>query len=186
MRRKGTAATARPSSDPRRQAIGFVVKFLVYLGIGNVLFFVPAVDAWAIQPWTRFNAHASAAIATAFGVPSESVGTEVGSGPARLNVKQGCNGIHALLVLLASILAFPAPWSRRLVGVIAGSILLLGINLFRVVNLIVIARFHPDRLELFHVAIWQTLIVLIAFLIFLAWGMLLASRRPAAVAPDRV
>jgi exosortase H (IPTLxxWG-CTERM-specific) len=174
-----------PSPSPRRQAVVFAVLFFAYLAAGNLLFFVPAVKAGAIEPWTRLNAAASAAIASAFGVESHADGTEVSSGAARLDVKQGCNGVHALLILLSSILAFPAPWSRRLIGVVAGTVALLGINLLRVVNLIVVARYFPDRLELFHIAIWQTLIVLVAVMLFLAWGMLIASRRPPSIAADR-
>ena len=159
--------------------------FLVYLAAGNVLFFVPAVKAGAIDPWTRINAAMSAAIASAFGVESHAAGTEVTSGQATLDVKQGCNGVHALLVLVSSILAFPASWGRRVVGVAAGTVALLGINLLRVVNLIVVARYFPDKLELFHIAIWQTLIVLVALMLFLAWGMLFASRRSPSAAADR-
>lgn len=166
-------------------AMRFAALFVVYLAAGNVLFFIPAVDADVIQPWTRVNATASAAVASAFGVESQALGTEVSSGPARLNVLQGCNGLHALLVLLSATLAFPASWSRRLIGIVAGTIVLLGFNVLRVVNLIVVARYFPDKLELFHVAIWQTLIVLIALMLFLAWGMLIASRRSSSVGADR-
>ena len=174
-----------PGSTPRRRASWFIVLFLVYLAAGNVLFFVPSVDNGVIQPWTRVNAKASAAIASALGVETKAVGTEVSSGPARLNIMQGCNGVHALLILLSSILAFPATWSRRWIGVIAGTVAILGINLLRVVNLIVVARYYPDKLELFHIAIWQTLIVLIALMLFLAWGMLVASNRSPAPGADR-
>jgi exosortase H (IPTLxxWG-CTERM-specific) len=177
-------STASPLNPPR-QATWFAALFVVYLAAGNVLFFVPAVDRALVQPWTRFNAAASAAIASVFGVESDAVGTEVSSGPARLNVMQGCNGLHALLILLSSILAFPAPWSRRLIGVVAGSVALLGINVLRVVNLIVVARYVPDRLELFHIAIWQTLIVLIALALFLGWGVFIASRHTVGIGAHR-
>ena len=68
---------------------------------------------------------------------------------------QGCNGVHALPhPAIVNLPAFPPPpWSRRWIGVIAGTVAILGINLLRVVNLIVVARYYPDKLELFHIAI---------------------------------
>ena len=54
---------------------------------------------------------------------------------------------------------------------------LLGCNIIRLINLIVVAKYWPNRLELFHIYIWQTLIVLIAFALFIVWGTYFAARR---------
>jgi exosortase H (IPTLxxWG-CTERM-specific) len=160
---------------PRGLAVRFIVLFVVLLAAGNLLFMVPSVESGFIEPWTQLNATGSAALASALGVETRVSGTIVDVGTASLNIMQGCNGVHALLVLLSAILAFPAPWSRRLLGVAAGTVALLGFNLLRLVNLIVVARHFPAQLELFHVAIWQTLIVLIALALFLTWGVFLAT-----------
>jgi Transmembrane exosortase (Exosortase_EpsH). len=168
----------------RGRTAGVIVLFMAYLAVGNLLFFVPLVDQEIIQPWTRVNAKASAAIASGLGVETRAAGTVVSSGQAGLNIMQGCNGAHALLLLLSSILAFPAPWSRRLIGIVTGTVVLLGINVVRIVNLIVVARYFPDKLELFHLAIWQTLIVFIAVALFLVWGAFVASRSTADIGAD--
>jgi exosortase H (IPTLxxWG-CTERM-specific) len=160
------------------------VLFLIYLAVGNVSFFVPFVDSRVIQPWTRVNARASAAISSALGVETRAVGTVVHSGSSGVNVMQGCNGAHAVVILLSSILAFPATWGRRLIGVVAGTVAILGFNVLRIVSLIVVARYYPDKLELFHIAIWQTLIVLIAVALFLGWGVFVASRRTSGIGAD--
>jgi exosortase H (IPTLxxWG-CTERM-specific) len=147
--------------------------------VGVALLDVPFVRDGLVAPWTRFNATASAALASLCGVETTATGTFVQSGSARLNIQGGCNGAHALLILLASVLAFPAPWGRRLIGAVVGTLAVLGFNLIRLVNLIAVARYSPDHLELFHIYIWQTLIVLIALVVFLVWGSFFAESRIA-------
>ena len=161
----------------RSAAVWFLGLLAVYLIIGVFLLDVPFVRDRLVDPWTRFNAAASAELASLIGVETTATGTRVRSGPARLNILEGCNGAHALVILLATTLAYPAPWARRLVGALTGTLVLLGFNLVRLVNLIVVARYFPARLELFHVHIWQTLIVLIALAFFVVWGSFFAERR---------
>jgi len=78
--------------------------------------------------------------------------------------------VHALLILVATMLAFPAPWGRRLLGIAVGTLAVLGCNVVRLVTLIVVARYFPARLEQFHIYIWQPLIALIAFALFFVWA----------------
>jgi exosortase/archaeosortase family protein len=112
-------------------------------------------------------------------------GVSVGVAGARLVVLPGCNGMEAVLIVVASILAFPASWSRRLVGILLAAALIFGFNIVRLATLIAVARYLPARLELFHVYIWQPLIVLIAFCLFLAWASYSALERPRTPAADR-
>lgn len=161
----------------------FVLLFVAYVAAANALILVPAVADRCVDPWTRFCAASGAAIAGMFGVDSEADGATIVSGAARLDVKEGCNGVHALVILLASILAFPATWGSRTLGVAVGAVAILGANLVRIVNLIVVARYDPAHLKLFHAAVWETLIMLVAVALFVLWWRLLGSRtRPTAPA----
>jgi exosortase/archaeosortase family protein len=105
-------------------------------------------------------------------------------GPGSLEIVVGCNGVEALLILVSALLAFPAPWARRGIGVLAGTVAILGVNLVRLVNLVVVARFAPAWLDVFHVYVWQVLIVLVAVALFLVWGHYLGGSRPIAT-PSR-
>lgn len=37
-----------------------------------------------------------------------------------ISIEVGCNGIEAATILVAAMLAFPAPWKHRVFGIIAG------------------------------------------------------------------
>jgi exosortase/archaeosortase family protein len=155
----------------------FAVRFIALLVVGNALMLVPAVDAWVLSPWTTLNTVAAAKLASVLGLPAQANGSVLSSDAASINVMQGCNGFHALLIYACAVFASPVGWMARLWGLIAGSVVIFGFNLVRLVNLLAVARYAPSRLELFHVYIWQTLIVILALATFIGWGVLIARRQ---------
>jgi exosortase/archaeosortase family protein len=50
----------------------------------------------------------------------------------KLIIEKACNGMIPVLMYLASIFAFPATWKRRAIWGIAGSTLLLALNILRI------------------------------------------------------
>lgn len=153
----------------------FVVLFCVYLLASNLLLLLPPVRTGFVDPWTSANASWAAGAARFLGLPCEASGIMVSAGQGQLAVKPGCNGVHALLLCLSAILAYPASWPRRLLGVAIAAVGVFGLNLVRLVNLFFVADRFPSRLEFFHVYVWQALIALLAFGIFLVWGSFLAG-----------
>jgi exosortase H (IPTLxxWG-CTERM-specific) len=162
--------------------VWFVVLFVVYMIVGVVLLDLAFIKEWLIEPWTRFNATAAAAFAGWIGIDTTASGTSVRLATTELEVADDCNGVQAVLILLASVLAFPASWRRKIIGIGVGTVSVLGCNIIRLVNLIAVARYWPSRLELFHIYIWQTLIVLIALALFLVWGTYFAGSRASDTA----
>ena len=58
-----------------------------------------------------------------------------------------------------------------------GAIAVFGLNIIRLVNLVLVAVRWPDWLDFFHIYVWQTLMVILAFGVFLLWGTWLAGKR---------
>jgi len=129
-----------------------------------------------VEPWTRANLAAAAGLTRLLGMEATVIGTNLSSGGATLNVQNGCDGIHAALILVAAIAAFPAPLSRRLVGIAAGTLAIFGLNAVRLVNLLVVAVHLPGWLDFFHIYVWQVLIGVLAVGLFLLWGAYFARR----------
>ena len=175
------ADQAVPAGDPRGAPpppipFGrFVLLFCAVLLASNLILLVPAVRTGFVDPWTALNAAWAAELASALGLPCQTSGILVSAGSGQLAVKPGCNGVHALLLCLSAILAYPASWSRKAAGVALATVGVFGLNLVRLVNLFFVADRYPARLEFFHVYVWQTLIALLAFGIFLLWGRFLAG-----------
>ena len=162
----------------------FLLLYALYFVAGNLILLLPPVKTWFVAPWTELNTHWAATLAGLFGSGFQAVETMVYTGGLTLSVKPGCNGVHALVLCLGAILAFPATWASRALGVLMATFGIFGLNIVRLVNLFYIAQRFPDRLELFHVYIWQTLIALLAFGVFLLWGTFVASTPAAAETRD--
>ena len=167
------------------QLTRFFIFFFVYLGIGAFVLQVDSFKRGFVDPWTRLNASAAAVVTGSPGIEVDSTGISVGNGGSRLTVLPGCNGMEAVLIVVASILAFPSSWNRRLVGILFAGALIFGFNIVRLATLIAVARYLPARLELFHVYIWQPLIVLMAFCLFLVWANYSTLERPRTSTADR-
>jgi len=164
----------------------FAVRMAFYLVVGNLLLLLPWVRESFVEPWTEANVLGAVRLSRVIGEDFPAAGTLVLAGPRNLDVKPGCNGVHALVLCLSAVLAYPASGMRRVAGVVLGIVLIFGINLLRLVNLFLVARYIPDQLELFHVFLWQTLMGIVAFGVFLLWGRYLADSPgpPAAPIPD--
>lgn len=148
----------------------FLLRFVVLLlGFYALVAIQPVNDA-VVVPFTAFLVKVSAGILLAVGEQVVREGTVIRSALFAVDVKNGCNGIEATLLLLAAMLAFPASARARAAGLAIGLLAIQGVNLVRIVSLFWLGAHRRDVFELFHAAIWQTLLILLAVGIFLAWG----------------
>ncbi len=138
-----------------------------------------------VRPWTAFVASASSALIQAFdgdAVASGIVIRSLQSGFA-VAIEAGCNGIEAMLVLVAGMLAFPASWRQRAAGIAVGAFAIQALNLLRVVSLFYLGQWNREWFEWAHLYAWQALVMLDAVIVWLLWIRHVESRAaPPAVA----
>lgn len=148
----------------------FLIRFAVFLVGFYALVAIQPVNDAVVVPFTAFLVKISAGILRAIGEQVVTRGTVIQSALFAVDVKNGCNGIEAALLLVAAMLAFPAPAKARAIGLAVGLAAIQGVNLVRIVSLFWLGAHRRDVFDLFHAAIWQTLLILLAVGIFLAWG----------------
>lgn len=148
--------------------------FLVFLGIQILLFsleMLQPVQHALILPWTQGLAWLSGWLLSLFDtqvVASGKVLTHSLNGFA-VSIEPGCNGVEAMLVLLAAIMAFPAAGFYKLRGLIGGFIAIQGMNLLRIISLFYLGQWSRELFDWAHLYIWQALIMLDALVVFLIW-----------------
>lgn len=76
-------------------------------------------------------------------------------------VRGGCNGIEAIFLMVAGILAVPAPWHRRLLATAIYLPVLYVLNLFRVLMLVYVVVTYPAHFDTFHHQVGQGVMVIV-------------------------
>ena len=162
--------TREEDSSPRRRSLLFLARFAVLLVVFYFLVAWRPVNDAAIVPFTAGIARVSAAILSVLGEDVTVSGTEIRSPRFAVNIENGCNGVETALLFGAAVLAFPASWKRRLLGLGAGFLAIQVLNLFRVVTLFWIGLHRPALFNSSHTVIWQSVVVLFGVLLFLIWA----------------
>ena len=96
-----------------------------------------------------------------------------------MNIRNGCNGVEAMLIFLAAVLAFPASWKSRLTGLALGIVAIQLVNLVRVVALFLTGVYFPRIFDTSHTVIWQTIVILFGVLLWIFWANRFAAPPPA-------
>ena len=175
------------AENPRRRSVGFLLRFVVLLVVFYLIVASRPVNDAVIVPFTAGIASVSAAVLNVLGENVEVTGTEIRSRSFGVNIENGCNGVETALLFGAAVLAFPAPWKRRLLGLGAGFLAIQALNLFRVVTLFWIGLHRPALFNSSHTVIWQSVVVLFGVVLFLIWAswQRRLSPEPAPAARER-
>jgi exosortase H (IPTLxxWG-CTERM-specific) len=149
----------------------FLVWFLVLLTALFTLEMLAPVQRTLILPWTALLADLCGWLMQLFDDQIAVTGKVIRSTTSGfgVSIEPGCNGVEAMIVLLAAIAAFPAPWRYKLQGLLAGFLAIQALNLARIISLYYLGLWHPVLFEWAHLYIWQALIMLDALIVFLVW-----------------
>jgi exosortase H (IPTLxxWG-CTERM-specific) len=162
----------------------FVFTFLACLLVLFTLYILTPVQDHVILPFTSGIAHVSAWLMQLFDRDVVSSKNDIlnaltGGG---IKIVAGCNGVEAVLILVSAIIAFPAPWKHKLVGMTLGFVAIQTINLVRIISLFYLHEWSQVWFDWFHLYLWEALIILDALVFWLIWLRYL----PAVPAPRQV
>lgn len=160
----------------RRPELRFLTVFLLLLAGGFTLLSLNWVNDHAVEPFTAVVARASGAALDLLGQDVRMEGTVIRGARFAVNIRNGCNGLETLLIFGSAVLAFPAPWGTRFLGLAAGTVLIQLVNLVRVVALYLTGAYLPRLFDASHTVIWQTLVILFGVLLWVAWAHRFALR----------
>ena len=160
----------------------FFILFVALLALLFGLELTPWAQAWFVEPWTHALAGISSALVTLFDSHVVTVGKVIRSTSNNfaVSIEAGCNGVEATLVLIAAMLAFPAPWKHRLLGLVAGVLAVQFLNVLRVISLFYLGQWNRQLFEWAHLYVWQALIMLDVLVVWLIW----VRRVPGGEGPD--
>ena len=164
----------------------FLVLFVVILVSLFAAELTPAVQSAVVIPWTEALVRISAGLITLIDSHVAVFGKILQSttNGFAVSVEAGCNGIEAAIILIAAMLAFPAPWKHRVIGILAGLSAVQALNIVRVISLFYIGQWSMTVFEWAHLYLWQALIMLDVLIVWLIWIRTLpTSPSSSAVSP---
>jgi exosortase/archaeosortase family protein len=135
-------------------AVGFVVRAAFWV----VLLFGTLRLEWVQQnlmiPFAGLQHQVACSIA---GTPKDAV-----------VVNQSCTGSDAMALCVGAILAFPAPWRRRLAGCALGLLLISAVNTVRIGTLSMVVD-NRELFKLLHLYLWPGFIIVVAAAYVFFW-----------------
>ena len=149
----------------------FILLFVVLLLAFFYIEQIPSIQKHVIEPFTYGLARVSAGVAQVMDsdvYSSQDMLASRSSGFAVV-IRPGCNGVEAMVILLAAILAFPATRRSKALGLAVGVVAIQLLNLVRIISLFYLGQWNTEIFEFSHVHLWPALIILDALLVFMIW-----------------
>jgi exosortase H (IPTLxxWG-CTERM-specific) len=160
--------------------------FLIFMGVLVALFAFEIShvgETYFVIPFTDGLAKVSAWIIMLFDDQVTSYGKIIQStaNGFAVSIERGCNGIEAIIILIAALAAFPSTWKQKWIGFAVGFVAIQALNLVRIISLFYMGQYSMTWFEWFHLYLWQALIIIDALVVWLLWLRWISRKRmPAA------
>ena len=122
-----------------------------------------------MEPLLRFNAQASGFLANAIGISVQVSGSQVLSDTIAFRIVSECTSLAPFAVFAAAIISYPSTPYRMILGILLGFVGLSAVNLVRITSLIYIGTTFPEALDVAHLLVWQSVMVIVSVMFWIVW-----------------
>ena len=163
-----------------RRQIRFLIQFFALLAVFYIVIGTSWGDRYLVAPFTRGLTQVAALLLNLVGLGVVVEDTVIRNNFFAVDIKNGCNGIEALVFLCAAMFAFAAPLKDRLLGILVAAVAVQALNLVRIVSLYLLGRYRREIFDMFHLAVWQSVIFGAAVFMFVYWTTRVTRRDATA------
>lgn len=166
-----SAIHSQEPQDPPASRWRFLFVFLIVQAILFTVELLQPIRDTVINPFTASLAWISGKLMAIFDSQVHTQGIYIQSlrNDFILRIEAGCNGVEPMIILTAAIVAFAATFKQKLIGLVLGFVGIQGINIIRIISLFYIGQWSMVAYEWAHLYIWQALILIDAFVIWILW-----------------
>jgi exosortase H (IPTLxxWG-CTERM-specific) len=165
-----------------------MLRFAILFAVIVVALFAaeltPLGQSLVVEPWTALIAKTASSAMRTFDPGVMAMGPTIvqAANGFAVTILAGCNGMEAMIVLAAALLAYPAPLKHKLIGLAVGIVAIQALNLVRIASLFYIGQWNREVFEWAHLYAWQVLIMLDALIVWLLWLKTLPASSPSRYA----
>ncbi len=153
----------------------FLILFLSILAVTFTTVALNTVNDAFVVPYTTLIARMSGFLLALIGEDITINGVILSSPRFTVTIYNGCNGLITSLIFISGVLAFPARWQAKAVGVIGGLVSIQIINLIRIISLFYIGIYLPQFFNQSHIFIWQSIVILAGVSLWVLWAHIMAA-----------
>lgn len=96
------------------------------------------------------------------------------------SIIEGCNSLSIIILFIAFIVAFAQNFKKTALYILAGSVLIYGVNIIRIVILAILLFHYPEQEKLLHGVVFPAIIYGMVFLLWMLWVKKLVPNQTAA------
>lgn len=185
--KKTEEAQIRPKDKPElRDTIGirrFVITYLLLMGAFFLLIGLKPIQNLIDLNglYTKGVVLVTSKILKILTIPATYQGSIISLPSIALDVRFGCNGLEAVMIYAVAVVAFPAPWKKKIKGVIGGFLALQIVNILRISSLAYSAVHLKNLFEYIHIYIAQGMMIAVSLgVFFLYLNYVKGSKKAAA------
>ena len=150
---------------PARFAALFTACFLVGFGV----LFLPPVQAMDGRFSVALVKFSHGLIGMCGGRSNQEGAILRAPGGFAVEMRDGCNAVNVMILLWAAVVAFPASWKAKALGLLAGGLVIQAMNILRFISLFYIGQYSARWFDFAHGYLWESLLVLDTMVVFWLW-----------------
>jgi len=147
----------------------FLLIFLSAVTAYYIATLVPWVDQNILFPILELTARASSFLVNLTGETTTTKEIVIQGQTFAVAVRRGCDPLEPIALFGAAVIAFPAPWKRKVVGLTVGAALLFTLNLLRIVSLYLLGERKSGLFEMVHLELWPAFFIMISLGFWVLW-----------------
>lgn len=159
------------SDSKRRNAIQFILVFFAMTVGLTLLIRIPLIDEKIILPYTEWLASLTGTLFSVLGLSVKASGTFLTHEAFSVNIRKGCDGVVAAMILMSACVAFPSSWLHKVRGLIGGFLLIFVLNLIRILILFLLGVMGwNDAFDFVHTYVAQFAVIAGAMVFWIYWA----------------
>lgn len=147
----------------------FIGLFALQMIVFYCIYLPPYTQEKLITPIATFYAIFSGLMLNLFGYDTTVFGDTISSPQFSIAIKKGCDALEPMGLFIAGILAFPALFRKKIIGLLIGLFVIFLLNIVRIISLFITGIHNYALFEAMHIEIWQVIFILVAIGLWFLW-----------------